>query len=179
MLRAFGTNLLAVLTSRELIAAFLGALFGFVFAAGWDLWKENRRHVLEGKRAVRLLRGEMIANVALLERARDYLTQDTELANADKGEIVVPLDYLSTRAWEAVSLAGDLTSRLGFYDELEKTYLAAALLNQRIQARELYRATNQAMMGYSKRRAIINRDMLKSVETLLERFREHLNRLPA
>lgn len=156
---------------------FSGAVFGFVFAVAWDVVKNNRREAREERRALQLLRSEVIANIALLELIQEQLSKDSELAKENK-ELVPPLPLLPTRAWESVHLAGGLSDdREQLAQELRETYLVVTILNQRIQARETYRAMNQAMSNYGARRQILNRDLLESVEKVLDRFRAHLKQL--
>lgn len=73
-LSALWANLLAVLSSRELISAFLGAVFALVLAVSWDLVKEWRGRSEIEVRARRLLRQEVKVNIELLEGAEKYLT---------------------------------------------------------------------------------------------------------
>jgi len=153
----------------SLVGAVVGAVIGALLVAGWDLWKDARRRAEEKQKAARLLRGEFVTNIVFLERNKEHLLKDIEVAKERK-EVVVPLASLSTRAWEAVQLAGALPE---FSEELEQTYAAVSILNQRIQARELYRATSQAMSNYDQRRTLINQDLLTAVEKLLEEFQKH------
>lgn len=176
-LATLGKNLIAVLTNRELISAFFGAVLGFMFAVTWDLVKDWRKQAGEEHRAMRLVRTEVMTNIELLEGAKKYLAKDTELAQENR-ELIAPLDPLSIRVWESVALAGTLpANRRSVFDEIGKTYVGAAILNQRIHARELYRAANKAMTRYNEHRGLINQNLMKDVERLLERFRDHLAKL--
>lgn len=160
-----------------IIASLLGAVVGALIVVAWDVWKERKQLGAEQQRGIRLLRGEVLANVAILDLNKDYLGKDIELAKENR-EIVVPVNLLSTRAWESVQLAGILSARHpGLLKELEQTYISASILNQRIQSRELYRVVSQAMSNYNERRALINRDLVTAVEKLLERFKGHLQAL--
>jgi hypothetical protein len=170
-------NLIAVLTNRELISAFLGAVFAFVLAVAWDVIKDNRREVREERRALQLLRSEVAANIALLELIQEQLSKDSALAKENK-ELASPLPLLSTRSWESVHLAGALSDdRQQLAQELRETYLAVTIVNQRIQARETYRAMNQAMSNYGERRQVLNQILLESVQNVLDRFRTHMKQV--
>ena len=156
-----------------IITSLFGAVVGVLLVATWDLWKDRRLRAEQHQKATRILQGEIVANMAFLERNREHLTKDIDLAKEQR-EIVVPLNLLSTRAWESVHIQGTLSpDHSELLKELEQTYISVSILNQRIQARELYRIVSQAMSNYHQRRVLINQDLLTATEKLLLRFQEH------
>jgi hypothetical protein len=156
--------------------ALVATLLGFFFAAGWDVWKESRREVREQQRAARLVLDEIAINTDLLKALRNYLNRDTELSKTGQ-EVVSPPTRLAVEAWQTTRLAGSFSSRLEFAAELAATYLHLTIINQRLQTRELFRATNQALTDYHLRRALINNDLADGLDYLIARLQKHRKEL--
>jgi len=48
-----------------------------------------------------------------------------------------------------------------------------AVLNQRLQARELFKITAQPLSNFNEQRALINSGLLREVDEILDRLRKH------
>jgi hypothetical protein len=153
-----------------LISGVVATLVGFLFAVMWDLWKERRRSSKERRKSVRLLRQEIGVNIQILDANCDVLESDSEAAKERK-EFAETVSLLHTQIWESTRLAGALAILAPeFLKELDVTYVRTLMLNQRIEGRELYRLTNQAMSDYAARRDFINQGLLAHTKALLSRF---------
>ena len=156
-----------------LISGVVATLVGFSFALGWDLWKEKKRQEHDTGKAITLLQHEVAGNMEILDGNRALLEQDTALGGQGQ-EAISRLILLRTQVWESTRLTGALGAvGTQFLNELETTYLRTLMLNERIQGRELYRMTNQAMDNYNRRRMLINGEVLDGVKQLRPCFQKH------
>lgn len=156
-----------------LISGVVATLVGFVFAAGWDLWKERRRESHERQKAIHFLQREIAVNIQILDANYETLEKDTEAAKQQK-EVVIPLSLLETQVWQSTRLSGFLASlRPDLAREIDLTYSRSLIYNQKIQWREFYRLTNQAMDNYARRRELLNGFLLGESAELLTRFGKH------
>jgi hypothetical protein len=144
---------------REVFAPLIGVLIGSALTIGFTLWTSHNTERAEMLRAARSVAHEVGIDIQLIDGDLDILRHDNEAAD-QHSEIVRPLSSLLTSAGETAYLHGsldlyskDMTVRLG--DSLA----SLSVLNNRIEGREMYRLTNQAMDNYSQRRRIINTDM--------------------
>jgi len=136
------------------------------------LWKDSRRSRSEEQRAQRLVLDEIETNIALLGEVRERLVDDNEAAKTNR-EVIAPPPQIPTESWRTVRLAGTLSSADDLAKEIGLTYHRLDILNQRIQAREMFRATNKALTGYNVARTSINNVLMKSVDDVLPRLESH------
>ena len=165
-------------TRAEFLHGVIATLVGFVFAVLWDMWKDCRRRATEQKRARRLVLDEIETNIALLTESRGVLLQDIEFAKQQK-EVVAPPAQAPTEAWRTTRLAGSFASTDELAREIGLTYHQLAILNQRLEAREMFRAMNKAMSGYSTSRTKINEGLVDYMGGVLTRLEGHRTALKA
>ena len=144
-----------------------------MLAIGWDIWKDWRKDTREQERAELLLRDEMDTNVLLLEAMLRYLKLDTEAAKEQR----LALDALPTLpvdAWQAIRQSGAFSPAASpVWKDIAATYHKIAVLNQRIQARELFKATSQALTRFAEQRGALNETLRENSEEILARLKEH------
>ncbi len=159
-------------TRAEFFQGVLATLVGFLFAVGWDLFKDWRREVKERKRAARLVHDEIEINITLAESIREYLTKDSEAAKEQK--LLIPaLPTLPTQAWETTRLAGGFSSAPELLREIGGTYHEIAIVNQQIQARELFKLTSQPLDRFNEQRVLMNQELIRRIENILEGLKKH------
>jgi hypothetical protein len=149
-----------MLTVLSLVLPLVGVLMGFGLSVGWDYWKTSRAQQAELLRAAQSVDHETQNNLAVISNDLFSLTKDD--AEADKnGELVTPpVMPLLTSAVETAFRTGsfDVYSRdlsIGVGDIYTTNYL----INKRIEGRDFYRFTNQAMDNYSRRRKMLNTEL--------------------
>jgi hypothetical protein len=144
---------------REVFAPLVGVLIGSALTIGFTYWTSHKAEQTELMRAAKSVAHEVDINIQLIDSNLETLAQDN-IAADQQMEVVRPLASLLTSAGETAYLHGsldpyskDLTVRLG------DTLASLSMLNKRIEGREMYRLTNQAMGNYSTRRKLINADI--------------------
>jgi hypothetical protein len=159
-------------------ASLVGVLVGVSVTIAWDAWKTSQERRIELLRAARDVDQENQTNLGLIANDLFALTNDD--AAADKGcEVVTPpVMPLLTSAGETAYLRGSF--------EIYSTDLAVVvgnvnsfnyLINKRIEGRDFYRFTNQAMDNFGRRRKLINTELeriLREQERLLKRLHMEL-----
>jgi hypothetical protein len=159
----------------EVVAALIGAIIGsiisFILLVAWDVYKDRYRKLIEEARADRLVAEELEVDAILLKEVRELLVGDTAVARNQQREIIQPPAQVLTDAWKTTVLAGSFApSSKDLAKEIALTYHRLGVLNQRLQARESYRATNKALTGYHQLRAEINDTLVSSIDELLPRL---------
>jgi hypothetical protein len=167
----------------EVVAALIGALIGavisFILLVAWDVYKDRQRKLTEEARATRLVAQEVEVNTLLLKEVRERLATDSEAGKQNR-EIIAPPPQALTDVWKTTVLAGTFSAPSDdLAKEIALTYHRLAILNQRLQAREMYRATNKALVGYHELRVQINDTLLKSIDELIPRLESHREALKA
>jgi hypothetical protein len=159
--------------SLDFIQTLMSVLLGFGFAATWDVWKLRRQQVSDAKAASKNVRTEFAANVHSLQENVKMTTADSAAAREDK-EVVAPLQRLSVAALESAIVRASIEPfSSALHLALMRAYQNAFVINNRIEFRELYRATNAAMSNFANRREMINdaltgmmTDHVKELQTL-------------
>ena len=156
--------------SAALIGAFFGSIFSFVLLVVWHAYLGRRERL----RSVRLVREEVDANLALLASNQNALRQEIE--GLGQGEhLLGALPQLTTEAWQTTLLTdGGQSKKLR---PLARTYRRITILNQRLQARELFKATSQAIRNYNVQLIGINEVLLESGDKITEALTRHRSSL--
>ena len=141
-------------------ASLIGVFVGLAITFAWDFWKTSRDRQAELLRATRSVDQEARNNLGVI--ANDLLAlRNDDIAADDRKEVVTPAVVpLLTSAGDAAYLGGSFE---GYSIDLSKSigdvYTISYLINKRIEARDFYRFTSQAMDNFSVRRKIINSEL--------------------
>lgn len=157
----------------NLIIALVSVVIGFGLAIGWDQYKATRDEKLELARAERSVSQEIAVNLGLIQSNLEMLNADIAAADR-KEEVILPLDPFLLAAGQTAYLKGSLESNsMNLALHLRQIYSDLEIVNQRINARDLYRATNGAMSNFGIRRKAMNED----IKFRLEQLKPALNAL--
>ena len=172
----FGTKL-ARADLTNLIVGLVGVFTGFMLAVAWDQYKVTRDQNIELTRAIRSLRAEAETNAIILQRDLEHLKADISAADEQK-EVILPLDPLILSALETVYLKGSLEIKsVDISVQLHQLYSVMRVTNQRIAALDLYRATNQAMDNFARRRKIMDQDILSQLMDIKSKQEQLMKRI--
>lgn len=161
----------------EFIHGVLATVVGFVLGVVWGEWKDDRAERAKQRQARRLVLDEIETNLMLLDEIKNHLVEDIEAAKRDR-EMLPALPLLPTDAWKTTQLAGGFsTPSSGLAREIGLTYHRLAVVNQHIQAREMFKATNKALTNYSAYRAAMNRFLVAHISEIVAELKRHRDAL--
>ena len=161
----------------SLVGVFVGS--GITFA--WDIWKTSRDQHTELLRAARSVDHETQTNLGIITNDLFALTNDDVQADMHSEVITPAVAPLLTSAGETAYLKGsfELYSS-NFSISVGDIYTINYLINKRIEARDFYRFTNQAMDNYETRRKMLNNELegiLRQQEDRLKQLHSELIKL--
>jgi hypothetical protein len=157
--------------AAALIGAVIGSILSFTLLVLWDIYKRWR----DGRRSVWLVREEVEANLALAPSIRNALAQEIEVTK-DRMHIIGALPQFAIEAWQTTLVGGGFP-RNSKVTRLAGTYRRIVILNQKLQARELFKATNQAMSRFGEQLAVTDEALIEDIDKIADALRRHREEL--
>jgi hypothetical protein len=162
----------------HVFASLIGVFVGSAITFAWDILKTSRDRQAELIRAARSVDQETQNNLAVISNDLFTLTNDDVEADKRAELVTPPVMPLLTAAGEMVYLHGSFEV---YSPELaigiSNVYTVNYIINKRIEGRDFYRFTNQAMDNYSARRKMLNTELegiLKEHEGRLKHLHKEL-----
>ena len=162
-----------------LLSGLIGAAFGVVLYAVWDLWKERRASSGRIRALQEIVGADLSTNLIRIKRHAQALNDELTWLK-DRKALVGPLPLLRTAFWDM--LRTEPTSKFFTVEEKDKLHEifdSTEEVNERLRAREEFKNNNGAMTNFPSTMTIHDEDLIKVLGSLEKQLESLDKSLPA
>lgn len=144
---------------KRVILDILLVVLGFSLGVVWDMFKDYRKDAKERDAIVTMLKMELAENNGVVNSNLKTIESNRK-ARENAKRTVTPLQLLKTDTWTGAKLRNNLFIKdTADLMKLVNLYSAINIMNEKIQFRENYRISNQAMTNYDDVLSVIDNDI--------------------
>jgi hypothetical protein len=144
-----------------------GVILGWVLSEIGRRINDQRIADMQDRRLLALLNQDWISNKSKMQRNIGLIYQETDILQTNK-HVVVPLELLEMSFWNIIKY--NLPNKLIDDDRMVIIRDIAARtnrINERVQSRENFRISNQAMSNFHTSLGIYNKNLLDEINELI------------
>jgi len=151
-----------------LLSGLIGATFGVVLYAFWDLWKEQRTNKRRGRALKEIVQADLSTNLLRVRSNLGSLNHELSMLS-QRMSLVEPLPLLRIGFWEILRLEpSSKFFRIEEKSNLHELYDLTERINERLRAREQFKVNNGAMSNFESIMKIHDDGLIKELAKLKE-----------